>query len=589
MNGKPLVLVVDDEVWAGEFLKDLLKSEGYRVEVAVDRDDTIEKIKRGVYDLVITDLRMGDYDGMEVLKTAKTQSYDPEVLLVTAHGSVESAVEALKLGAYDYLTKPLDSKRVLLTMKQALERRKLKAEIANLRGDKERTMGATRNDFLLYYDPLTRLPNRHLFFDRLEQAILRNEHTDRFLAILLLDVDGFNFINDAYGLSEGDRVLKELAKRLDASVYDRDTIARFGSDEFGVVAEVKKKEDIIPLLERIRTNVSKPMLVNGNEVIITTSIGISIYPSTCEDANALVRNTGLSLSQAKSRGRNSFQFFTDDMNTKASEFVSIQSGLSKALENEEFELWYQPYFDIKTDKPVGLEALLRWNNDRLGAVSPAKFIPVLEETKMIIPVGEWVCDTVCRQIVEWENTNLPAIPVAVNLSAVQFEQKNITERMIKIIQEYGIDPRLITFEITESTLMQDVEFTRSALQKFKDLGCSVSIDDFGTGYSSLAYLKRFPIDNLKIDISFIRGISTDPDDASIVSAVISMAHSLKLMTISEGVETEDQLRILRILRCDLSQGYYHSRPLPAKDIEPFLKGNAMQTNTKHDNLIKTHV
>ncbi|MBA3060265.1 MAG: EAL domain-containing protein [Nitrospirae bacterium] len=283
-----------------------------------------------------------------------------------------------------------------------------------------------------------------------------------------------------------------------------------------------------------------------------------------------MRNADLALSKAKQLGRKNCQFYTADMNEKALEFILMEEHLLGAIKNEEFILYYQPYWEINTKKIAGMEALLMWQSKDLGLISPKRFIPVLEETGMIIEVGEWIFGIACRQAKEWHDKGYP-VPVSINLSLVQFRQRDLADTLERIIKESGVTPQLLTIEITESAFMQDIEFTNSVIKKLKDIGVSISIDDFGTGHSSLSYLKRFPIDNLKIDISFIRDIATDPDSASIVTAIISMAHSLNLKTIAEGVETEEQWKILRLLRCHMGQGYLFSKPMPAEDVEKLLK------------------
>jgi len=324
------------------------------------------------------------------------------------------------------------------------------------------------------------------------------------------------------------------------------------------------------VLEKILKAISYPFKTDGEEISLTFSTGISIYPQDGNNAYELLKSAGLALTKAEEMGRNTYQFYTEDMNVKTTEYLLMEKQLLNALQKEEFILHYQPYWDINTKKMVGMEALVRWQSKDKGLVPPGKFIPILEETGMIIEVGEWILREAIRQMKEWQNKGYPIVPVSVNLSLIQFRQKDLAEMIKKIIGEFDFYPSLLTLEITESAFMQDLEFTSLVLKTLKDIGCSVSIDDFGTGYSSLAYLKRFPIDNLKIDISFIREITVDPDTASIVTAIINMAHALQLQTIAEGIETDEQWKFLRLLRCDMGQGYYLSRPLPAEEMEKLI-------------------
>lgn len=437
-----------------------------------------------------------------------------------------------------------------------------------LAGIIKRKQAEDRIEYLAYYDNLTGLPNRTLFIDRLTQGIARAEYSKKFVAVLILDIDRFKFINDSYGLDTGDAVLKAVANMLTLSVREGDTIARIGGDDFGILLiDIAQPEDIIIVVEKVMKNVSQTIHFGGQEIVLTLSGGISVHPQDGKDASALIKNADMALARAKQEGRKNYQFYTEGMDMKASEFVLMEKNLFNAIKNEEFILHYQPYWDINTKKILGMEALVRWQSPELGLVYPGKFIPMLEDTRMIIEVGEWVLREAIRQVKEWQDKKYPVVPVSVNLSLIQFRQKDISKMMEKIIRETGFYPSLLTLEITESAFMQDIEFTRSVLENLKNIGVSISIDDFGTGYSSLAHMKRFPIDNLKIDISFIREIAADPDTASIVMAIIAMAHTLNLKTIAEGIETEEQWKTLRLLRCDMGQGYYFSRPLPAEEAE----------------------
>ena len=427
-----------------------------------------------------------------------------------------------------------------------------------------------RINYLAYYDPLTGLPNRTLFLDRLTQAITLVEK-DEPLAVLLLDLDRFDLINDSLGPSGGDAVLRETAKRLSGTADEKNTIARLGSDEFGIILpEAPHTEDILRCAQRYHQALLQSMWIEGNELLVTASIGIAVYPNDSASAEGLLQYANLAMSEARAQGANTYQFYAEGMNLRASEFLHLEKKLFDALSNEEFFLVYQPYVDAQTQQIRGMEALIRWQSPDNGVVPPGKFIPVLEESRLLAEVGEWILNTVCSQIVRWQKKGLAVVPVAVNFSSLQFRQQGFAAHLSDTINKAGIDPRLLTCEITESTFMEDVAYTRKTLEAIQELGMSVSIDDFGTGYSSLSYLKRLPVNNLKIDISFIRQIAEDPDDATIVSTIISMAHQLGLNTIAEGVETTEQWKIMRLLRCDMIQGFYFSKPLPAAEIQNWL-------------------
>ncbi len=429
-----------------------------------------------------------------------------------------------------------------------------------------------RLDRLVYYDALTGVPNRSLFVDRLNQGIARARYTRKIIAALVVDIDLFKFINEAYGFTTGDEVLKSITKRLLESVREGDTVARLGSDDFGILLfDVAESEDIILVVKKIMENISLPLKTQGEEIVLTAGLGIAVHPIDGETAQDIMKNADIALTKAKQQGRNNYQFYTKDMTIKAMEFVSVDKRLLKSFQNKEFMVYYQPYWDVVERKMVGMEALIRWNSADRGVILPDKFISVLEDTGMIIEVGDWIIRAVCRQIQEWREAGYSVVPVSVNVSSVQFRRKDLAEKIMNVVKECGISPKLLTLEITESTFIQNVDFASVVLKKLKETGITTSLDDFGTGYSSLSYLKRFPFDNLKIDISFIRDLSLDTDAASIVTAIIALAHSLNLKTIAEGVETEELLKILRLLKCDMAQGNYFSPALPAKGVEIFFE------------------
>jgi diguanylate cyclase (GGDEF)-like protein/PAS domain S-box-containing protein len=432
-----------------------------------------------------------------------------------------------------------------------------------------------RLDYLAFFDALTGLANRKLFLNRLGQSILKVAYSKKRIAVLSIDIDRFKLINDTHGPELGDQVLIEIGKVLAGSVREGDTVARFGNDEFEIaLVDVSDSEDIVFVAEKIMKNVSQPLKLADTELVITVTTGIAIYPEDGKTANDLLKNATLALGKAKEQGRKNYYFYTAAMDNMASELLMMERRLYSALKNREFVLYYQPYVNANTKEIVGMEALIRWGSPDQGLVSPGKFIPVLEDMGLIIEVGEWVFEETFRQLKDWERKGLPVVPVSVNLSLIQFKQKDLFARVKRILSNADLSPDLITLEITESAFMQNVVSTISMLKEFKELGFSLSIDDFGTGYSSLSYLKKFAVDILKIDISFIRDIVTAPDTASIVTAIIAMAHSLNIKTIAEGVETEEQWKLLRGLGCDIIQGYYFHRPLPAKDMEIVIRGNS---------------
>ena len=420
--------------------------------------------------------------------------------------------------------------------------------------------------FLAYYDALTGLPNRTLLRDRLAQALASARRRREKVALLFLDVDRFKTINDSLGHSAGDLLLKEVAKRLKSWAREQDTVARLGGDEFIVVLTgVTDASGAAIAADRLMKVMSTEFTVQGHLLSTSCSLGISVFPDHGSDAEALIKNADAAMYCAKENGRNNFQFFTQEMNNKAVERLTLESSLRLAIDREELFLVYQPQWDVTTGKITGAEALLRWRHPELGLISPDRFIPIAENSGLIVPIGEWVLRTACAQARQWQDQGLPPLPIAVNVSAVQFRQQSFPELVRKVLGETGLAAECLELELTESLLLSAADATLSMLHKLKRMGVKLSIDDFGTGYSSLSYLNQLPVYKLKIDRSFVRDITVDPDDAAITGTIISMAKNLNLKVIAEGVENEQQMSFLRQHDCDEVQGYYFSRPLEVGD------------------------
>jgi diguanylate cyclase (GGDEF)-like protein len=419
---------------------------------------------------------------------------------------------------------------------------------------------------LALFDSLTGLANRDLLHDRLQQALYESARDRSLAALILLDLDDFKDINNTLGHPSGDRVLTEVGERLRECTRQGDTVARMGGDEFIIVLRnAADTESLCPVAQRILESLARPFHLDDRRVFLTVSLGIALYPLDGRDTDELIRKADTAMYHAKGKGKNRFQFYTAEMNLRAQERLTLQTDLRRALEKKEFIVHYQPKINIETSEVTGVEALVRWQKPNDGIVPPASFIPLAEETGLIVPIGESVLRLACAQIKSWQAQGVANLPVAVNLSAIQLREAGLAATMRRILTECELEPDALELEITESAIMQEGEQASTTLQALRVMGIRITMDDFGTGYSSLSYLKRFPISCLKIDRTFIADVMSDSDDAEIIRAIIAMAHRLRLKVVAEGVETAEQLAFLRQEGCDEAQGYYFARPLPADE------------------------
>lgn len=432
---------------------------------------------------------------------------------------------------------------------------------------------ALQMTYSAHHDLVTDLPNRLLFNDRLSQSIALAHRQTKSIAVLFLDLDRFKSINDSLGHAVGDKLLQSVSKRLVAGLRNSDTVSRQGGDEFVILlSEIAHSEDAAVSAEKLLLSIDAPYSVDGQDLYISGSIGISVYPKDGEDAETLIQNADMAMYHAKERGRNNFQFFKVEMNRKAvGRRRSIESSLRRALDRGEFFLHYQPKVCLETCEITGVEALIRWQQPGGKLVPPGEFVPIAEQCGLIVQIGRWVLREACQQACVWQNTGLPPLPIAVNVSATEFHDKGFIQGVRRILSETGLAARYLELELTEGVLMQDVASTTAVLDELKEMGVWLAVDDFGTGFSSLSYLRQFPIDILKIDQSFVHQMSTDPDDSVIVSAIIHMAKSLKHLVIAEGIETLEQKAQLQALRCAEGQGYLFSRPLGAAQFAQLLE------------------
>ena len=416
------------------------------------------------------------------------------------------------------------------------------------------------------HDRLTGLPNRLLFDERLSLALARTHRYGEMLSVMFLDLDGFKTVNDTLGHAAGDQLLKHVAQRLTACLRHEDILARWGGDEFTLLlSPISGAEETARIATQILDALKMPLEIDGQELHIKASLGIALAPYDGEDAETLLKNADAAMYRAKQQGRNNYQLYTSAIGSKAQERLVLENNLYRSLERQEFQLHYQPQVDLQTGEIVGMEALIRWQSRDSGFISPSVFIPIAEEMGLISSIGEWVLWTACAQNRDWQSLGLPPIRIGVNLSALQFQQKNLVQVIAQVLESTQLEPCYLELEITESIAMQNIASTIAVLRTLRDMGIQIAIDDFGTGYSSLSSLKHFPLDKLKVDQSFIHDLVTDSSDAAIIKALVALGHGLNLEVIAEGVETEEQLSFLRSVQCDAMQGYLLSRPLPAQE------------------------
>ena len=554
------VLLIEDNSDDVRLIQRLLAQvnmDGFRLTHANGVDKAARELEKGAFDVVLTDIAMSDSDALETIRRIQSVRKDIPIVVLSSLDDESTAIEIMQEGAQDYLIKGQgDGHLIARALRHAIERKR--AEL--------RLMHVT------HYDSLTGLANRALFQSRLDHALAVAKRRKQIAALLVLDLDRFKAVNDTLGHHAGDRLLVLVAERLRSCVRESDTVARLGGDEFTVILnDVTSAEEVAVVARKILAALAGPFQLEDHEIYVTPSIGITLYPHDGVTPTGLLKNADAAMYQAKNLGRNNFQFYTADMNRRSVARLKMESGLRQAVERSELVLYYQPKVDITTGIITGVEALVRWNKPDTGLVPPVEFIPIAEETGLIIPVGEWVLREALMQIRRWHDEDLPEMRIAVNLSARQFRQNDLVKTITDSLDELGVDGEFLEVEITESLLMDDSALSTMALYKLKDRGVRVSVDDFGTGYSSLSYLKRFPIDALKIDRSFVRDITTDPDDATITNAIIGLAHNLRRRVIAEGVETQAQLAFLQKHSCDEAQGFLFSPPVVAAELARLIK------------------
>lgn len=588
------LLLVDDEGNIVSALARLLCESGYKILKANSGREGLELLAQNEVGVIVSDQRMPEMTGVEFFSQVKELYPKTVRMILSGYADLNLVTDAINRGAiYKFITKPWDDATLSANVREAFEHYDLMQKkeqllediqsanetLAHLNGELatlvERKDGQIER--ATYYDSLTSLPNRQLYLDRLTQELAHAQRDNRLVAVMSVNLDRFKQVNDSFGHPAGDQLLQAAAERLKTHVLAGDTVARTGGDDFGfVLTGVKAAHNAGEIAQKILDSfASNPMSVSGREFFVTASIGISIYPFDGVDAATLARNADAALHHAKREGRNNFQYYAAQMNTAAWQRLTLETELRRALEREEFRLHYQPKVDLADGKIAGMEALLRWQSAERGLVPPGEFIQLLEETGLILPVGEWILRTACKQAHAWQAAGFQGIGIAVNLSMLQFRQADFSVMFLGILKENNLEPGLgaIELELTESLLMSNADGTIATLNALHKKGVKFSIDDFGTGYSSLSYLKRLPISSLKIDQSFVRDLTNGGDDAEIVAAIITLGHGLGLKIIAEGVETTEQLDYLRKMKCDEVQGYLFSQPVPAEKMTQLLQNN----------------
>ena len=564
------IMMVDDEETTLDVLEMFLEEEGYRKFVpTTESTSAVDRMTRERPDVVLLDLIMPGVGGLEILGAVRARDdlrHTPIIILTSATDS-ETKLKALELGATDFLAKPVDPSELALRLRNTLAAK-------------------AYQDRLVYYDGLTGLPNRRLFNERMDHELARARKDGKECAVLHIGLDRFKQINDSLGREVGDQMLTLCAERLEGCVRtagfagkvsdDRrnSPLSRIGGDEFALCLwGVGSLGRAARAARRLLAEMSEAFEVGYRDLFLTASIGIAQFPEDGEDVETLLRKADMAMSHAKQSGRNTYQFYREALNSQLSERLNLENQLRRAVEREELVLYYQPKVNAGTGEVVGAEALMRWEHSEMGFVPPDKFIPVAEDAGLITALGDWALRTACRQNKAWQDAGLPPVRIAVNVSSRQF-QEGVVEKVRSALEDSGLAPEHLVLELTESMIMENPEDAVRMLREIRDLGVKLSVDDFGTGYSSLAYLKSFPLAELKIDRSFISGIADDPDDAAIVTAIVAMSHSLGLRVVAEGIETEDQLTYLQERGCDECQGFYFSPPVPPDQWESLLAAGA---------------
>ncbi|HMH43558.1 MAG TPA: EAL domain-containing protein [Pyrinomonadaceae bacterium] len=567
-NVLPAILIIDDEEQIRRLLTDLLCA-NYECVQARSAEEALSLLETRTFDLVLSDINMGGITGLELVPLIHQRAPDTVVMMISGQQTIDFAIEAMRAGAFDYITKPMDLRQVQAVVARALSHRRLIEDKRRYENHLEELVQerTAKIEHLAYHDRLTDLPNRTLFEIRCEEALATAGSADS--AVLLVSLDRFKKIVDALGHDTGDVLLTTAAARMQSCIRTDDVIARFETDEFGIlltgVEDAAEAADVaLTIASAMKPSFS---VGGGQDVFVTTSIGISLFPVNGHDAATVIRNARAALDHAQQLAGNNYQFYVPEMNAQALTSLGLETNLRRAVEENELLTYYQPIVCLASGKTVAFEALVRWQHPRLGLLHPVDFIPLAEDTGLILEIGTLVMRTACAQIRQWQREGHGPLRIAINVSARQVLEKDFIDQLIRMLAEARLDAQSLELEITETSIIENSESAIRVLSRIRHLGVRVSIDDFGTGYSSLSYLKHLPIDTVKLDRSFVSGATTDPKDAALVMAIVALAHNLNLRVIAEGIETNEQHDFLRSLKCDEGQGYLLGRPAPAELID----------------------
>lgn len=552
------VLLVEDNIGDSRLLEELLNTacpDRYQIKAVVTLREGLEQLEIGDFNIVLTDLSLPDSDGSNTIVRIQNHNQSIPIVVLSGHDSDELALEIVQMGAQDYLIKGQgDGYLINRAINYAIERKRQEQKL----------------NYLANYDGLTGLANRRLFRDRLDGAFIRANRNKSLVALFMIDLDRFKNINDTLGHDAGDELLIQVARRFKSCTREGDTVARLGGDEFTIILEdLNSPANAVTVIDKILKIMKQSFDLSTHEVFISPSIGISIYPTDALKAEQILKCADAAMYCAKEGGRNGFRFYLEYMNHAQQSALDMETKLRRATDQQGFMLYYQPKYNIATQELIGAEALIRWNHAEDGMIPPAVFIPLAEEFGIIGVITEWVIQEACKQNYLWQQEGYAPIRMAINLSPKQFNQNDMVKRIFEQIRDSNLAPKYVELEITEGVLMKNIDENNESLKELKAGGIRISIDDFGTGYSSLSYLKKFYLDTLKIDQSFVQDILDDSDSAAIVSAIIAMAKSLRLDVIAEGVETQAQMNCLAEKGCSNAQGYLFGKPVPAQEFIQF--------------------